>query len=118
MANLPLLLFPVPVLADRTKKKGGAFGDIHKPSHNRQGERLSPLFTQLREAFEAKRAEVQQTMAGVEPEQVLVFETIGGIEQFVNAVKKIEGFEWMGEIEAEELAPDQDFYDEEKPEKE
>ncbi len=33
------------------------------------------------------------------------------MEDFANAVKRIEGLEWMGEIETEEIAPDADFYD-------
>ena len=44
-------------------------------------------------------------------------ETVGSIENFANAVKRIDGLEWMGEIELDEIAPDQDFYDEHHPEK-
>jgi len=32
----------------------------------------------------------------MEPEQALVLETIGSVEGFMNAVKKVEGFEWLG----------------------
>lgn len=117
MANRPLLLFPTPESADRGKLPPG-FGRTHKPSHGRQGVRLSPIFAQLQAAFDARQVELQQTAAGVEPEQVLVIETIGNIEDFANAVRRIEGLEWMGEIEVEEIAPDEDFYDEKKPEKE
>lgn len=116
MAERPLLIFPVPELASKSKLVGG-FGKIHRPSHFRQGQRLSPMFSQLQQAFDNRRVEVQQTMAGVDPEQVLVIETIGSIDNFANAVKKIEGLEWMGEVEVEELAPDQDFYDKKKAEK-
>lgn len=117
MANRPLLLFPSPELASKSSLPHGG-GKFHKPSPTRQGERLFPVFTQLQMAFNARRVEVQQTMVGIDPEQVLVIETIGSIENFANAVKKIDGLEWMGEIEIEEILPDQDFYDEEKPEKE
>jgi len=117
MANRPLLLFPAPEPADRGKLPPG-FGRTHKPSHGRQGERVSPIFTQLQASFDARQIELQQTAAGVEPEQVLVIETIGNIENFANAVRRIEGLEWMGEIEVDEIAPDEDFYDEKKPKKE
>ncbi len=117
MPNRPLLLFPAPELAEKGNLPQG-FGRTHKPSHGRQGERVSPLFAQLQAAFDARQVELQQTAAGVEPEQVLVIETIGNIENFANAVRRIEGLEWMGEIEVDGIAPDEDFYDEKKPEKE
>jgi len=76
------------------------------------------MFNQLQAAFEARRVEIQQNTAGIDPEQVLVIETIGSVDNFANAVKRIEGLEWMGELESDEIAPDQDFYDENNPEKE
>ena len=117
MPELPLLLFPSPEIADRTKGSG-APGFIHYPSHDRQGQRLSPIFTQLQAAFNTRSVEIQQTTAGAEPEQVLVIETIGSVENFVNAVKRIEGLEWMGELETDEIVPDDDFYDKKHPQKE
>ncbi|MEX2499353.1 MAG: S8 family peptidase [Wenzhouxiangellaceae bacterium] len=62
--------------------------------------------------------ELQQSAAGADPEQVLVIETVGSVDNFANAVKHIEGLEWMGEIETDEIAPDGDFYNEAKPTKE
>lgn len=117
MPERPLLLFPTPQPADRTKQKR-QFGSVHKPNVTRQGQRLSPMFNQLQAAFEARRVEIQQNTAGIDPEQVLVIETIGSVDNFANAVKRIDGLEWMGELESDEIAPDQDFYDEKNPEKE
>jgi hypothetical protein len=117
MPERPLLLFPTPQPADMTKQKP-QFGRVHKPNVARQGQRLSPMFNQLQAAFEARRVEIQQNTAGIDPEQVLVIETIGSVDNFANAVKRIEGLEWMGELESDEIAPDQDFYDENIPEKE
>ncbi|HOM24498.1 MAG TPA: S8 family peptidase [Termitinemataceae bacterium] len=117
MSKLPLLFFPTPQLADRTKKKWNFRNNIHKPDTTRQIQRLSPMFEQLRTAFEARKVEIQQSTAGIEPEYVLVIEIVGGVENFVNAVKRIAGFEWMGEIEVEDISPDQDFYDADSPDK-
>lgn len=91
---------------------------MHKPTAQRQWERLSPLFGQLQAAFGARRVELQQTSAGTDPEQVLVIETIGGVEDFANAVRRIQGFEWMGEVVVDGIVPDEDFHDESNPEKE
>jgi hypothetical protein len=111
MPERPLLLFPTPEIADRSK--GHGFPNfIHRPSHNRQGQRLSPKFDQLQNEFNARRVELQNTAAGADPEQVLVIETVGNIENFANAVKLIPGLNWMGEIETDEIEPDVDFYDE------
>ena len=89
MPERPLLLFPTPQPADRTKQKP-QFGRVHKPNVTRQGQRLSPMFNQLQAAFEARRVEIQQNPAGIDPEQVLVIETIGSVDNFANAVKRIE----------------------------
>lgn len=111
MPDRPLLLFPTPEPADRSKGHGFPVR-IHRPSVGRQGQRLSPVFRRLQTAFNERRVELQQSAAGVDPEQVLVIETIGSVENFANAVKRIDGLEWMGEIETDEIAPDDDFYDE------
>jgi hypothetical protein len=109
MTNRPLLFFPTPEKADRSKQTGGST-KIHYPSHEQQGKRLAPKFEQLRKSFSALNANIQKTTSGIDPEQVLVFETIGSVENFANAVKKIEGFEWLGEFDVEEIIPDEDFY--------
>ena len=113
MADLPLLFFPSPDSADRTKRKMNP-GKPHKPSVSRQWERLSPIFQQLQESFNEHCAELQRTPTGIDPEQALVIETIGSVEDFANAVKKIRGLEWMGEIEIDDITPDEDFYNVDK----
>ena len=118
MSERPLLLFPRPALVDRTKQKSYPMDrGVHKPSHSRQGLRLSPFFAQLQRAFHNRSVEIQQTTAGIDPEQVLVIETIGNIENFTNAVKKIDGLEWMGEVENNTITPDEDFFIRSNPEK-
>lgn len=111
MSDRPLLLFPTPETADRTKGRGFPT-KVHRPTHGGQGQRLAPIFTQLQNTFNTRRVELQQTTAGIDPEQVLVIETIGNVENFANAVKRIDGLEWMGEVATDEIAPDADFYDE------
>jgi hypothetical protein len=119
MADYPLLFFPEPQGLDRV---GRSFPPrkIHYPSSERQIERLSPLFDALRRAFEARRMEIQQPPEGIDPEQVVVFETIGTVDDFLIAIKNTKGLEWMGEIELDDLQPTEDFYyekenDQEKP---
>jgi len=51
---------------------------------------------------------------GLEPEQVLVLETVGTIPEFIRAVRRIQGMEWLVEWEDDQLEPDDDFYNEDE----
>jgi hypothetical protein len=112
----PLLLFPTPETASRSILTPG-FARVRKPSADRQWDRLSPKFQQLQNVFANQRVKLQQNATGIEPEQVLVIETIGSIENFANAVRKIQGLEWLAEIDGASVSPDEDFFDEQTPEK-
>jgi hypothetical protein len=116
MPERPLLLFPTPEVASRSALTPG-FPRVHKPSVGRQWDRLSPKFQQMQNAFAEQRVKLQQSVTGIEPEQVLVIETIGSIEKFANAVGKIQGLEWLAEIEGTSVASDEYFYDEQNCEK-
>lgn len=116
MPDRPLLLFPSRDHVQPPRRSAPQKAP-HRPDSRRQGERLSPVFLELQSAFEARRAGLQSGSIGIDPEQVLVFETIGKVEDFVNAVQKIDGLEWMGEFDVDDIAPDQDFFVEDSPEK-
>ena len=116
MAEYPLLLFPEPARIERARRYGGA-GGIRRPTPRRQAERLTPQFERLQDALEHKRLALQGTPLGIQPEQVLVIETIGSIENFVNAVRRIDGLEWLGEFELDDVVPDYGFEDENDPQK-
>ena len=110
MTQRPLLFFPVAEVANRTKKQSFGGGSVQYPSTERQGERLSPKFEILSNVLNDQRATIQQSTVGINAEQVLVFETIGSVEDFAKAVSKIVGLEWLGEFEREGIIPDDDFY--------
>jgi hypothetical protein len=116
MPKRPLLLFPTPEVASRSNLPRG-FQQVSKPSTDRQWDRLSSKFQQLQNTFAEQRVKLQQNITGIEPEQVLVIETIGSIAKFADAVRKIQGLEWLAEIEGASVSPDEDFYDEKKHEK-
>ena len=58
MPERPLLLFPEPESASRTKRQGGP-GGYYYPSHDSQGRRLSPIFQNLQIAFRQRNIEIQ-----------------------------------------------------------
>lgn len=115
MAQLPLLFFPSYEKANRTRRSGRGPTEISKPSREQQEERLRPKFKALQDSFNASSTKLQQTPTGIDPDKALVLEIIGNVKDFANAVEKIEGLEWMAEIEVAEISPDVNFYNTEKP---
>lgn len=110
----PLLLLPAPEPAEFTS--GTARGTPMKtPSRGRQEQRLGPRFDELQRALEAQRAELQATLIGAEPEQVLVFEVVGSVADFYRAVHRA-GMEFLLEIDDEDAEPDDEFARENRPE--
>ena len=116
MAEHPLLIFPGPSLAERAKRSGGG-SKFRLPEAQRQAARLSPHFQRLQQAMNRQRIAIQGNSYGLQPEQALVVETIGPIQNFVNAVKKVDGLEWLGEVELDDIAPEHGFEDAKDPEK-
>jgi len=106
MPERPLLILPNPGLPVSRRKKGGGGAQIGRPSRQRQAQRLGPKFTALQREF----ARIQVEAEGIVPEKVLVLETVGPVEDFFVAVRDIDGMEWLGEIEEEDIPPDDDFF--------
>ncbi|WP_224770083.1 S8 family peptidase [Mycobacterium simulans] len=78
---------------------------------SRQGERLSPQFRELADAFDNERARLSDgQVEEVDPELVLVFDLAGTVKDFRNAINQIEGLEFLSEFLDEESEPDDDFY--------
>lgn len=111
MPELPLLVFPSHESANRTKNRIPPNSAINYPDYDAQRKRVSPIFNELQNAFEQRIIEVQQGVDGIDPEQVLVIEIIGSVSDFALAVSKINGLEWLEEIEEDNIIPDIFFYD-------
>ena len=108
MPELPLLFFPTPTVANRDSLDP-ARPVVRKPPPTDQAARIGPKLARLQATLEAKRLALHMNADGVLPEQVLVVETIGAIDRFLSAVKKVEGLEWLSEIEGDELQPEFGF---------
>ncbi len=84
---------------------------LSKPGARRQGERLTPQFRQLVEAFEAERARFAADMPDeVDPALVVVFDLAGSVKDFRNAIDRIEGLEFLSELLGDRADPDDDFH--------
>jgi len=117
MTEHPLLIFPEPARAESAIRGGGG-GNVRLPTAERQSGRLAPQFQRLQQAMDRQRLALQATSLGIEPERALVLETIGSVDRFINAIKKIPGLEWLGEFEIDDIAPEYGFEDEKDPQKE
>jgi hypothetical protein len=113
MAERPLLILPEPTTATRAKKGGGGGGPAPL-GRARQQQRLGPRLDELEAAFEAKRLTMQTTAAGLVPEDVLVLETAGTVDDFFKAASAIKGLEFLAEYDEEDIPPDDDFFVEKK----
>ena len=82
---------------------------IEGPGRERQAERLAPAFGRLSQAFEAGRLRVAEAPDALEPEQILVIEIAGEIQDFRKAVQRIGGFEWLAEQAEDDRDPDEEF---------
>jgi hypothetical protein len=80
-------------------------------------ERLAPRFTELQQTLEARRGALQGDAAGVAVEQVVVFETNGTVKDLYETVARTPGLEWLAEEDVRDLAPDEDFFIADKPDK-
>ena len=112
----PLLIFPEPSRAGRSPLRGGG-GRPRVPGPRRQAERITPQFQRLHEAMEHQRVTLQENPLGIRPELALVLETVGSVGNFIGAVRRVEGMEWLGELTLTDIPPDDDFQDGSRPER-
>ena len=78
---------------------------------------MAPQFQRLQEAMERKRVALQVNTLGIQPEIVLVLETVGSVDNFVRALRKVQGLEWLGEFDVDSVEPEHGFMDADDPEK-
>jgi hypothetical protein len=110
----PLLIFPSATTVNRLKIRSYP-PDWHFPAPEKQKNRLTTQFERLNSAFRQARLEITPSDSPLE--KVLVMETVGTVENFMNAVRNIQGLEWLSDWRQEEVTADEDFYDEDNHEK-
>ncbi len=107
---LPLLMFPQARTIPPPKGRPIVIGQPHVPGHGKQVTRLGAQLTTLQQDFDRYKASVSGSVAGFEPETVLVIEIAGSVNEFRQAVEAI-GLEWMGEWDIDDIPPDEDFFE-------
>lgn len=105
MPENPILLFPVATVSARAGLPSDIPPKPPRPSHGRQRQRLAGKFSALQQRF----GDIQADIGGVDPEQVIVFETVGSLADFQSVVKRIAGMEWLGDFDTDITDPDPGF---------
>lgn len=107
--QLPLLMFSEPTPVKR--EEGSGFPpSVHFPDHARQAQRLGQRFARLESAFEARRLELRARAQNDDPDLVLVLETVGAVDDFMTAARRVPGLEWLAGAD-DRIDPDEDFFD-------
>lgn len=115
--HYPLLIFPTRTGVARSRLGGGG-GKLIFPPIERQRARIAPQLAVLQQALDARRLQLQQLAPLENPELVLVFEVVGSVADFANAVAKVPSLEWLFELVSDETAPDEDFHGEDEDKRE
>jgi hypothetical protein len=106
MPEYPALPLNPPLIRDRVTRPGPR-PKLHGPGAGVQAGRLAPAFNRLNAAFEAERLALAEDPAALEPEQVLVLEVGGELDEFARAVRRIEGLEFLAEQLEDKIEPDE-----------
>lgn len=110
MPEKPILIFPAATVAAKQSLPPAFQLPRKRPTQAQQQGRLASRFLALSQSFGVVRADT----AGLDPEQVIVFEVAGSVSDFQNVVRRIGGMEWLGDFEADIAEPDPAFFEQGK----
>jgi hypothetical protein len=60
--------------------------------------------------LEAERAQLAEATAATDPELVAVFDLAGSVDRFLSAAVRIEGLEFLADLQEDRVEPDDDFF--------
>ena len=100
MDKRPLLIFPTPTSADRTKSTS-RLPKINFPTREQQIARLGPRWIELERVLENQTIVLGPSPSGTFSEMILVFEMAGTIEDFFTAVDRIPEMHFLKEYECQ-----------------
>ena len=106
MPDRPLLIMPQlgPPLRRVTRRM--FFRDtIHVPDKEYIAEQFTSKMTSMIDS------EILESPGGVSPENILVLETVGKVEDFRAAASRIPGLDWQAEVDIDEIESDDDFFE-------
>lgn len=105
MPDKPILIFPAAAVVARAGLPRAVPPRPPRPSQAQQAQRLTDRFQALAQQF----GTVHTATEDIDPEQVIVLETIGSLSDFQKVVSRIQGMEWLGDFDVEVAADDPGF---------
>lgn len=105
MPKLPALPFATPQRRDRTTRQTPR-PRLEGPGAGVQANRIGPSLQRLTDASEASRLTAETEPDGLEPEQIIVMDIAGELNEFVKAVGRVEGLELLAEELEDKVDPD------------
>jgi len=115
--NLPqkkYIPFPDYITIGREKLNGGR-NTIKSPSRKQQKDKFDGPMRELTRTMESRLAEIKDETAGLDPDMVLVLETVGSVSNFHTAVKNTQGFSWLVDSISESIEENEEFYKDSAP---
>ena len=109
MANKPILIFPKARLDSYSKKPSYAASLIF-PSKEQQIERLEKKLTDIETAFKNHSLQFADSIEGLIPEMILIFEIAGTINEFFKAVNLTPGMHYLLEYQDDYLKAASGFF--------
>jgi hypothetical protein len=100
MDKRPLLIFPTPTTAGRTKSTS-RLPKIIFPTREQQIARIGPRWIELQRTLENQTMALGPSPSGTFSEMILVFELAGTIEDFFTAVDRISEMHFLKEYECQ-----------------
>lgn len=111
MEKKPLLTFNKPSTDGKRGKLQGGGGKVNTPGPQEQAVRIFPKVEQLEQKF-AESINLSDVPNGMLPEKVLVLEIAGDIQNLVDSLGRVEGFEMLSQSILEREFQDETFYEE------
>ena len=105
MPELPALPLGQPT-TDRRETRPSPRPRVTGPGPQVQSHRLGGALQRLTAAFEAQRVAIGDGADAIEPEQVIVLDIAGEIDEFVAAVQRVPGLEFLAEEVEDKVDPD------------
>lgn len=105
-----LLPFPPATVGRRNPGQGRPVTRPQWPDPSRQDQRLAPRFQALQNALAADTTTLSSETATHDPELMVVFEVIDTIPAFIQAVRRVDGLEFITDFVGDESEADEDFY--------
>src|SRR5687768_8640948 len=106
MPDLPALPLLPPTARPRDTGPAGR-SRVVGPGPGVQQTRLGGSLRRLTAAFEAQRLELAGNPGAAAPEQVIVLEIAGELDDFVRAVQRVPGLEFLAEEIEDKVDPDE-----------